>query len=80
MHRKTYNTSSVSVPPIRVVHRGDVYSTLVHKIVIGDHNPSERSQEYGVSVHETEESLNTERKVSLVEPIAGGISMSEGPT
>jgi hypothetical protein len=54
---KTYNTESVSVPPIWVIHRRNVDPTLVHDIVIGDHDSSEGSQEYGVPVHETEESL-----------------------
>lgn len=48
-----YNTKSVSVPSIRVVHRRNVDSAPVHDVVIGYHNSSEGSQEYGIAVHET---------------------------
>ena len=64
VQKETYDTRSVPVPPIRIVHRRYVDPTLVHEIIIGDHNPRERPQEHSVSVHETEESLNAERKIS----------------
>ena len=61
MGRGTYDTKSVSIPPIGIIHRGNINFTPVHDIVIRDHDPRERSQEYSVSVHESEESLDARR-------------------
>lgn len=62
---QTYNTKSVSVSSIRVVHRRNIDSAFVHEIVIRDHDSGERSQEYGVSVHETQESLDATCKAPI---------------
>lgn len=65
---ETYNAKGISITPIRVIHRRNIDSALVHDIVIGDHDSSERPQEYGVPVHETEEPLGATRKAEF-EPV-----------
>ena len=65
--RGTYDTRSVSVPPMRVIHRRNVNSTPVHNIIIRNHDPREWSQEHSVSAHKGEESLDTKCDVSSVE-------------
>ena len=65
--KETHDSISVQVSPFWVVHRRNVDSTLMHDIVVGDHNSREWSQEHGVSTHEIEESLDTVHQASLIE-------------
>ena len=82
MGNETYDASSVSVPPIRIVHRRDINPTPMHDIVIRDHDPCERSQEHGISAHESDESLDAKRvEAPPVEPTRDRKKqVGDGPT